>query len=130
MSAQAYTLLFSAALLAWLLTQFWLGTRQMRHVAAHRDAVPPPFAGTVTPQAHRKAAEYTLAKGRFGLLDYEKAFAPDLKSGQDIFELRGIDRAQGAIVVVRPDQYVANVLPLDAHDALAAFFAAFLIDRH
>ncbi|CAH1749273.1 3-hydroxybenzoate 4-monooxygenase [Thauera humireducens] len=69
-------------------------------------------------------------KGRFGLLDYEKAFAPDLRSGQDIFELRGIDRAQGAIVVVRPDQYVANVLPLDAHDALTAFFAAFLIDRH
>ncbi len=69
-------------------------------------------------------------KGRFGLLDYEKAFAPDLKSGQDVFELRGIDRAQGAIVVVRPDQYVANVLPLDAHDALTAFFAAFLIDRH
>jgi len=69
-------------------------------------------------------------KGRFGLLDYEKAFTPDFKNGQDIFTLRGIDRSQGAIVVVRPDQYVANVLPLDAHDALAAFFAAFLIDRH
>ena len=34
-------------------------------------------------------------KGRFGLIDYEKAYCPDLKSGPDIFDLRGIDRAQG-----------------------------------
>jgi phenol 2-monooxygenase len=69
-------------------------------------------------------------KGSFGLVDYEKAYAPDFKSGADIFALRGIDRAQGAIVVVRPDQYVSNVLPLDAHEALAGFFAQFLLDRH
>lgn len=68
-------------------------------------------------------------KGRFGMIDYEKAFAPDPKCGPDIFDLRGIDREQGAMVVVRPDQYVANVLPLDAHDVLGRFFAAFLIDR-
>jgi phenol 2-monooxygenase len=68
-------------------------------------------------------------KGRFGLIDYEKAFTPDLKSEQDIFDLRGSDRQNGAIVVVRPDQFVANVLPLDANDALAAFFGAFLLDR-
>jgi phenol 2-monooxygenase (NADPH) len=68
-------------------------------------------------------------KGRFGLIDYEKAYAPDLKNGPDIFDARGIDRQQGAIVVVRPDQYVANVLPLDAHGELTAFFAAFLVDR-
>jgi phenol 2-monooxygenase (NADPH) len=68
-------------------------------------------------------------KGRFGLIDYEKAFCPDLHKGADIFDLRGIDRAQGAMVVVRPDQYVANVLPLDAHDALSAFFGQFLLDR-
>jgi phenol 2-monooxygenase len=63
------------------------------------------------------------------LIDYEKAFCPDLKHGPDIFDLRGIDRGYGAMVVARPDQYVANVLPLDAHDALAAFFGAFLLDR-
>jgi phenol 2-monooxygenase len=68
-------------------------------------------------------------KGRFGLIDYEKAFCPDLKNGPDIFDLRGVDREQGAMVVVRPDQYVANVLPLAAHDDLAAFFAEFLIER-
>ena len=67
-------------------------------------------------------------KGRFGLVDYEKAFSPDVKDGPDIFDVRGIDRERGAIVVVRPDQYVANVLPLDAHDELGAFFGAFLLD--
>ena len=65
-------------------------------------------------------------KGRYGLRDYEKVFAPDLKEGPDIFDLRGIDRAQGAMVVVRPDQYVAHVLPLAAHRALADFFGAFM----
>ena len=67
-------------------------------------------------------------KGRYGLVDYEKAFAPD-SSGDDIFELRGIARDQGALVVVRPDQYVSHVLPLDAYAELAAFFAPLLTDR-
>ena len=69
-------------------------------------------------------------KGRFGLIDYEKAYTPDLKNGPDIFDLRGIDRERGAMVVVRPDQYVANVLPLDAHAELTAFFERFMLDRH
>jgi phenol 2-monooxygenase len=68
-------------------------------------------------------------KGSFGLVDYEKAYSPDLRGGFDIFDLRGIDRAKGAMVVVRPDQYVSDVLPLEAHDGLAAFFSQFLIDR-
>jgi phenol 2-monooxygenase len=68
-------------------------------------------------------------KGRFGLIDYEKVFAARLKAGADIFDLRGVDRQLGALIVVRPDQFVANVLPLDAHDELASFFAQFLIDQ-
>ncbi len=64
-------------------------------------------------------------KGRYRLVDYEKAFTPDPKS-DDVFDLRGIDRDRGALVVVRPDQYVAHVLPLDAHGELAAFFAPLL----
>ncbi|MDP5348689.1 MAG: FAD-binding monooxygenase [Paracoccaceae bacterium] len=66
-------------------------------------------------------------KGRYGLIDYEKAFCPDLKSGVDIFDHRGIDRQQGAILVVRPDQYVAQVLPLDAHAEIMAYFDSFMI---
>ncbi len=66
-------------------------------------------------------------KGRYGLRDYDKVFCPDARSGMDIFDLRGIDRKQGALVIVRPDQYIAHVLPLDAHDELAAFFARFML---
>ena len=66
-------------------------------------------------------------KGRYGLVDYEKAFTPDSR-GDDIFDLRRVARDHGALVVVRPDQYVAHVLPLDAHAELAAFFAPLLID--
>jgi phenol 2-monooxygenase len=69
-------------------------------------------------------------KGRFGLIDYEKTYCPDLKAGTDIFEMRGIDREQGCMVVVRPDQYIAHVLPLHGFDALADFFAAFMIDAN
>ena len=65
---QALTLVFAAALLASLLVKFWLTTRQMRHVAAHRDRVPPAFAQTITLAAHQRAADYTLAKGRLSLL--------------------------------------------------------------
>ena len=66
-------------------------------------------------------------KGRYGLRDYEKIFSADLKSGQDIFTMRGIDREQGCMVIVRPDQYVAHVLPLDAHAQLAAYFDGFMV---
>src|SRR5262245_20864867 len=68
MDAHVLTLLFTAALLASLVVKLWLATRQMRHVAAHRGAVPPAFAGTIPLEAHQKAADYTLAKARFGLL--------------------------------------------------------------
>ncbi len=61
------TLAFAAALLLSLAVRLWLATRQMRHVADKRGAVPAAFAATVTLQAHQRAADYTLAKGRFGL---------------------------------------------------------------
>ena len=61
--------------------------------------------------------------------DDEKLFCADLCRREDIFSLRGVDRTTGALVVVRPDQYVANVLPLDAHEDLAGFFAGLLIDQ-
>ena len=55
---------------------------------------------------------------------------PEDQAHAPVVDLRGIDRAHGAMVVVRPDQYVSNVLPLDAHDELAAFFGRFLLDQH
>jgi len=58
--------------------------------------------------------------GRFGLVDHHKAFVP--ASDHDVYAMRGIDRARGAAVIVRPDQYVAAVLPLGATDEIAEFF--------
>jgi phenol 2-monooxygenase len=66
-------------------------------------------------------------KGTFGLIDYEKMFCPDPRA-DDVFDLRGVNRGTGCMVVVRPDQYVSHVLPLHAHEALAEFFAGVLIE--
>ena len=48
----------------------------------------------------------------------------------NIFELRNIDREQGCLVIVRPDQYVANILPLDACKEIEQFFAGILLDQN
>jgi len=61
------------------------------------------------------------AKGRFGLTDYEKVFCAHPAAG-DIFDLRGIDRSQACIVIVRPDQYVGDILPLDDGAGMGRFF--------
>ena len=45
---------------------------------------------------------------------------------RDIFDMRQIDRGSGALIVVRPDQYVALTLPLDGYDQLDQFFARFM----
>lgn len=72
-------------------------------------------------------AVFKPSVGPFKLTDYEKVYGTDPKT--DIFAERGLDRA-GVVVVVRPDQYVANVLPLTATAELGAFFAPLLAGRH
>ncbi|WP_316013162.1 FAD-dependent monooxygenase [Roseobacter sp. HKCCA0434] len=64
-------------------------------------------------------------KGRLGLRDYEKVFCPDPRAG-DIFEMRGLDREAGCMVLVRPDQYVAGVLPLGDVARLSTFLTGIL----
>ncbi|MFC7655352.1 hypothetical protein ACFQV8_01200 [Pseudonocardia benzenivorans] len=87
----------------------------------------------VLQQGHREVGVDELPavllprKGPFGLVDYEKVFSPDPTT--DLFDLRGVDR-DGCLVVARPDQYVAHVLPLDAHDELVDFLAMVLIEQH
>ena len=63
-----FSTLFIAALVASVATRLWLVSRQVRHVATHRAAVPGPFQQTVPLAAHQKAADYTLANARFGTL--------------------------------------------------------------
>jgi STE24 endopeptidase len=65
----AFTWVFLAALGAALGTRLWLAQRQMRHVRAHRDAVPAMFADSIPLGAHQKAADYTVAKARLGMID-------------------------------------------------------------
>ncbi|WFU14256.1 FAD-binding monooxygenase [Bradyrhizobium sp. CB3481] len=104
-----------------------------RHTPAGADIDSIIDVRAVFQQAHTELAIETMPelllprKGRYGLIDYEKMFCPDFRSGQDIFKMRGIDRDKGCMVVVRPDQYVAHVLPLDAHAELAAYFDAFML---
>ncbi|TDN87780.1 FAD-dependent monooxygenase [Microbacterium sp. BK668] len=68
--------------------------------------------------------------GPLGLTDWEKVYAagPDAWRTVDIFEERELSR-DGVVVVARPDQYVAAVLPLTATDELSAFFAGALVDQ-
>jgi phenol 2-monooxygenase (NADPH) len=54
-------------------------------------------------------------------------FCADTKSGNDIFAMRGIDRQAGCMVIVRPDQYIAHVLPLDGYEQLASYFGGFML---
>ncbi|AMN55157.1 phenol 2-monooxygenase [Labrenzia sp. CP4] len=107
----------------------------LRHTAAGEDIDAVIDLRAVFQQNHRDLALGRMpslllpAKGRYGLRDYEKMFCPDLKSGNDIFEMRGIDRDKGCLVIVRPDQYVAEVLPLDAYEALSSYFQGILKER-
>lgn len=65
----AFTLIFISALAFCTLLRLWLGMRQIRHVNAHREQVPPHFAGRISLDDHHKAADYTTAKTRLGLLE-------------------------------------------------------------
>jgi len=66
------------------------------------------------------------AHGRLGLRDYEKTFCAAPDDGVDIFAAHAIDRQRGCLLIVRPDQHIAHLLPLDAHDQLARFFDGFM----
>ncbi len=93
-SSLLLTLAFAFALLGSLATRYWLATRQIRHVARHRDAVPPAFAATVSLASHQKAADYTVAKARLGLL--EMAFGAAVLLGWTL--LGGLDVLNRALV--------------------------------
>jgi STE24 endopeptidase len=66
---QAFTIAFLAALATATATRLWLAVRHVRYVGARRNAVPAEFAASVTPAAHQKAADYTVAKTRLGIVD-------------------------------------------------------------
>jgi phenol 2-monooxygenase len=106
-----------------------------RHTAISEDVDAVIDIRAIFPQRFREldfGAMPTLLRphvGRYGLCDYEKVFCADLKQGTDIYEMRGINRAEGCMVIVRPDQYVGHVLALHARDELTQYFAGILLVR-
>ena len=67
MSSHAFSILFVSFLLITLAVRFWLASRHIRHVLRHRSAVPAEFAATIPLAAHQKAADYTIARTKFGM---------------------------------------------------------------
>ncbi len=65
----SFTLIFLLALTVCYATQFWLSKRQFDYVLKHRSAVPDAFKERVSLEAHQKAADYTIEKGRLGIID-------------------------------------------------------------
>lgn len=93
-SSFVWTVLFTGVLLLGLMARFYLASRQIRHVARHRDQVPSTFAATITLTSHQKAADYTLAKSRLGLL--EMAFGAAVLLGWTL--LGGLDALNRALM--------------------------------
>jgi STE24 endopeptidase len=92
--SELMTIAFAAFLLASLVVKFWLASRQVRHVARHRGEVPAAFRERVSASAHRKAADYTIAKTRFGML--EIAFGAAVLLGWTL--LGGLDLLNRALL--------------------------------
>ena len=111
----ALTAVFAATLVLGLLVKFYLASRQIRHVTQHRDQVPAAFAKTITLQSHQKAADYTVAKTRFGLLGM--AFGSAVLLGWTL--LGGLDSLNQAVGAWGLDAYGVLVPQL----ALLATFA-------
>lgn len=68
MYSHAFSILFVSFLVLTLAARFWLASRHIRHVLTHRNAVPPEFAEKIPLAAHQKAADYTIARTKFGML--------------------------------------------------------------
>ena len=68
MTPSTFTTIFLAAVALTLAVELWLELRQVAHVRRHRDAVPPAFAGRIGADAHRRAADYTIAHTRLAIL--------------------------------------------------------------
>ncbi|MBP6018154.1 MAG: M48 family metallopeptidase [Burkholderiaceae bacterium] len=65
-----FTLLFIAFLLTDVLLRFWLASRQLRHVLKHRNQVPPEFSERIGLYSHQRAADYTVAKMQFSMVEH------------------------------------------------------------
>lgn len=112
-----FTLVFAFALACSLALKFWLATRQVRHVAEHREAVPAVFANRIGLQAHQKAADCTVAKTRFGML--ELAWGVAVTLGWTL--LGGLNALNEAVTQQWGPGLLAQVALIGAFTLLSAF---------
>ncbi len=109
----------------------------VRHTPAGADVDSVIDVRGIVQRPHREVIPSTMPEvlrprtGRFGLIDQEKIFAAISRENNwdlvtNIYDRRGIDQERGALVIVRPDQYIAQVLPLDATEQVSAYFAGIL----
>ena len=94
-----FSLVFAAAIVASIALRFWLASRQIRHVARHRDAVPTAFSERVSLTAHQRAADYTIARTRLGLM--ELALSTAVLLGFTL--LGGLQWLHSAMLTLLPD---------------------------
>jgi STE24 endopeptidase len=109
-----FTTLFCALLVLGLVIRTVLASRQIRHVARHRGAVPAAFSDTISIEAHQKAADYTITKTRFGLL--ETALDTTLLLGWTL--LGGLDWLNQALLGALGDGLVQQLALITAFVAI------------
>ncbi len=132
MASYSLTLAFAGFLLAGMAVKFWLASRQIRHVARHRDSVPAAFAATVPLAAHQKAADYTITKTRFGLIELAVGAAVllgwTLLGGLDALNQSLLDRLGGGMAQ-QLALIVGFALVSGAIDLPLALYQTFVIEE-
>ena len=91
MTSQPFTLVFLICLMLSFGFAAWLSLRHLRHIGAHRSAVPVEFRDAITLEAHQKAADYTIARNRLGLLE----------SGVDVLLLLALTLGGGLMLIAQ-----------------------------
>jgi len=91
MTSQPFTLVFLICLMLSFGFASWLSLRHLRHIGAHRSAVPAEFRDAITLEAHQKAADYTIARNRLGLLE----------SGVDVLLLLALTLGGGLMLIAQ-----------------------------
>jgi STE24 endopeptidase len=111
-------LVFIVASIAWTALSLWLAARQSACVRRHQDKVPADFAGIVTLEEHRKAADYTVAHERFDTVQAIVDLAITLA-----WVLGGINLLYGALEPLMPGTLTLGVVFLLAFSAIGALLS-------
>jgi len=132
LSPDLVTLVFALVLLAGLLLRLWLATRQVRHVMRNRAVVPADFVATIALASHQKAADYTVAKARFGMADM--AWSAAIVLGWTLLGgLDALNAALGAVGVEGMARQVALVAVFSLVGAVldmpASLYQNFVLER-